>query len=152
MVQQLNPMSLESVNRNLRAGALRSVVVLGAFAAGNVVWMALQINRPASPSHWLAVGVSVVLGTLLTALTWSALRNLGTRLTEEGLTVSGPGQPMTLRWAEVVRVRCDSHRILLERIGAPGTVISLWHVSDADEVHRAIRYLVPNRALQRTGV
>lgn len=145
-------MNLESVNRNLRAGAIRSLVVLGTFAAGNAVWMALQMNRPATPSHWAAVGVSVVFSSLLIALTWSALRNLSTRLTEEGLTVSGPGQPLTLRWADVVRVRSDSHRIILERIGAPGTVISLWHVSDADEVHRAIRGLVPNRALQRTGV
>lgn len=145
-------MNLESVNRNLRAGAIRSLVVLGAFAAGNAIWMALQLNRPATPPHWVAVGVSIAFGTLLIALTWSALRNLGTRLTEEGLTVSGPGQPMTLRWADVVRVRSDSHRIMLDRIGAPGTVISLWHVSDPDEVHRAIRSLVPNRALQRTGV
>jgi hypothetical protein len=68
------------------------------------------------------------------------------------LTVSGPGQPMSPRWAGVVRVQCDSHRIILERIGSPGTVISLWHVSDSDKVHRAIRHLVPNRALQRTGV
>lgn len=145
-------MNLESVNRNLRAGAVRSLVVLGAFAAGNAVWMGLQLNRPATPSHWAAVGVSIAFGTLLIALTWSALRNLGTRLTEEGLRVSGPGQPMTLLWADVVRVRSDSHRLILERIGTPGVVISLWHVSDPDEVHRAIRSLVPNRALQRTGV
>jgi hypothetical protein len=145
-------MSLESANRQLRAGAIRSLVVLGGFAAGNAIWLALQMNRPSSPSHWATVGVSVAFGTLLIGLTWSALRNLGTRLTEEGLTTQWPGQPVTLPWADVARVRCNSHRILLERIGAPPAVISLWHVSEPDEVHRAIRSLVPNRALQRTGV
>jgi hypothetical protein len=145
-------MNLESVNRSLRAGAIRSLLVLGAFATGNVAFMALRLNRPETPSHWAAVGVSILLGTGLIALTWSALRNLGTRLTEEGLTVQGLGQPVALRWSDVVRVRCDSHHIILERIGAPPAVISLWHVSEPDEVHRAIRSLVPNRALQRTGV
>jgi hypothetical protein len=38
-------MNLESVNRNLRAGAVRSLVILGAFAVGNAIWMALQVNR-----------------------------------------------------------------------------------------------------------
>ncbi len=146
-------MNLESVNRNLRSGAIRSLVVLGAITAGNAAWMALRINQqPRSPEHWVTVAISMLLGTALIALTWSALRNLGTRLTEEGLTVHGPGRPLSLRWVEVVRVRCDSHRIVLERIGAPPAVISLWHVSEPDEVHRAIRSLVPNRALQRTGV
>jgi hypothetical protein len=145
-------MNLELVNRNLRAGAIRSLVVLGGIAAGNTAWLALRFNRPASPSDWAAIGVSVLLGTVLIALTWSALRSLGTRLTEEGVTVQGLGQPMTLRWTEVVRVRCDFHSIILQRIGAPPVVISLWHVSEPDEVHRAIRSLVPNRALQRAGV
>jgi hypothetical protein len=145
-------MNLNSVNRNVRAGAIRSLVILGAFAAGNAIWMVLQMNRPATPSHWAAVGVSIIFGTLLIALTWSALRNLGTQFTEEGVVVSGPGQPVTLRWTEIVRIRCDSHRIILDRIGAPPTVISLWHVREADEVLRAIRSLVPNRALQRSGV
>jgi hypothetical protein len=143
-------MNLESVNRNMRAGAIRSLVVLGAIAAGNTAWLALRVNRPATPLSWAAIGVSMLLGTVLVVLTWSALRSLGTRLTEEGLTVLGLGQPMTLRWTDVVRVRCNSHSIILQRIGAPPAVISLWHVSEPDEVHRAIRGLVPNRALQRT--
>jgi hypothetical protein len=145
-------MNLESVNGNLRAGAIRSLLLLGAMVAGNAVFMAFRMNRPPSPSHWIAVGASVLLGTVLIALTWSALRNLGTRLTEEGLTVRGPGRPMTVRWADVVRVRCDAHHVILDRIGAPSAAISLWHVSEPDEVHRVIRNLVPNRALQRTGV
>jgi hypothetical protein len=66
--------------------------------------------------------------------------------------VNGPGQPASLRWEEVVRVRSDSWRIILERTGAPATVISLWYVSESDEVHHAIRNLVPNRALQRIDV
>ncbi|HYF38310.1 MAG TPA: hypothetical protein VD930_01395 [Gemmatimonadales bacterium] len=143
-------MNLESINRDLRAGATRSLALLGTLAAGDAVWLAVRVNRPATPSQWVAVGASVVLGTVLVALTWSALRNLGTRLTEEGLTIQGPGKRMTLRWSDVVRVRCESYRIILERIGAPPATISLWHVRDPDEVHRAIRDLVPNRALQRT--
>jgi hypothetical protein len=115
--------------------------------------MALRINQqPRSPEHWVAVGISTLLGTVLIALTWGALRNLGTRITQEGLTVRGPGRSLSLRWADVVRVRSEAHRIILERIGAPPAVISLWHVSDPDDVHSAIRNLVPNRALQRTGV
>ena len=146
-------MNLDSVNRNLRSGGIRSLLVLGAAAAGNLAWMALRLNgQPAAPIHWTLVGVSTLVGTVLIAQTWSALRNLGTRFTEQGLMVSGPGQPLSIRWADVVRVRCDSHRIILERIGAPAAVISLWHVSEPDELHRAIRNLVPNRALQRTGV
>jgi hypothetical protein len=146
-------MNLNSVNQNLRSGGIRSLLVLGAAAAGNVAWMALRLNgQPPSAIHWTLVGASTLVGTVLIAQTWSALRNLGTRFTEEGLMVAGPGQPLSIRWADVVRVRCDSHRIILERIGAPAAVISLWHVSEPDELHRAIRELVPNRALQRTGV
>jgi hypothetical protein len=148
----MRSMNLESVNQNLRSGAIRSLLLLGAMAAGNAVFVAFRMNRPPSPSHWVAVGASVLLGTVLIALTWSALRNLGTRLTEEGLTVQGPGRPMTLRWADVVRVRGDAHHIVLDRIGAPVAVISLWHVSDPDEVQRVIRALVPTRALHRIGV
>jgi hypothetical protein len=145
-------MNLDSVNRNLRSGGIRSLLVLGTAAAGNAVWMALRLNQPAaSPSHWAWVGVSTLVGTVLIGQTWSALRNLGIRLTEEGIVVHGPGQPLSLRWSEVARLRCDSGRIILERTGAPPLAISLWHVREPDELHQVIRTLVPNRALRRTG-
>jgi len=145
-------MTLEPVNQNLRSGGIRSLVVLGAVTAGNALVMADRMSRPDTPSHWVWVGISTLLGTVLIALTWTALRNLQTRFTEEGVVVTGPGTPTTLRWADVVRVRADSWRIILERVGGAPVVISLLHVRQPDELHHALRTLVPNRALQRINV
>jgi hypothetical protein len=63
--------------------------------------------------------------------------------------VDGLTETMAIRWSDVVRLRREPGRIVLERIGGPATVISLWYVSRPEEVHAAIRNLVPNRALQR---
>ena len=145
-------MNLDRVNQNLRTGGIRSLILLGALTAVNAMMMVLRLTHPETSWLWGWVGFSTLLATVVIALTWSALRGLQTRLTDEGLTVNGPGQPASLRWEEVVRVRSDTWGITLERAGAPATVISLWYVCEPDEVHYAIRNLVPNRALQRIDV
>jgi hypothetical protein len=143
-------MNLEQVNQNLRTGGIRSLVLLSTLTAANAILMAQRLSNPETPSHWAWVGLSTLLGTVVIALTWSALRGLQTHLTDEGLIVNGPGQPASVPWKEVVRVRSDAWRIILERTGAPAAVISLWYVSRPDDLHHAIRTLVPNRALQQS--
>jgi hypothetical protein len=143
--------SLDPVNQDLRTGGIRALAVLGTTAAAHATAVALYLNELKSPLHYAWLGASVLLGTLLVAATWGALRSMRTRITEEGLIVEGLSETTSTRWADVVRLRRDSRRIMLERIGAPATVISLWYVCRPDELHAAIRELVPSRALQRAG-
>jgi hypothetical protein len=141
--------SMDPINQNLRAGAVRALAVLGTAAAIHALVVATYINRLEPPGRWIWLGASILVGTALIAATWGALRTLKTRLTEEGLVVDGLTETMAVRWADVVRLRREHGRIVLERIGAPAAVISLWYVSQPDELHATIRNLVPNRALQR---
>ena len=143
--------SLDPVNQDLRSGGIRALAVLAPVAAVHAIVLALYLKDLKSPSHYAWLGASVLFGTLLIAGTWGALRSMRTRITEEGLTVEGLGETTSIRWADVVRLRRESRRIVLERIGAPPMVISLWYVCRPDELHAAIRDLVPSRALQRTG-
>jgi hypothetical protein len=141
---------LDPINQSLRSGGIRSLIVLGSISAVHAVLLAQLFSRPQSASHWTWVGLSMLWGTLLIAHTWGALRSMRTRFTEEGLVVEGLSETTSIRWSDVVRLRRESRRIVLERVGAPATVVSLWYVTQPDELHAAIRTLVPNRALQRT--
>jgi hypothetical protein len=141
--------SLDPVNQNLRSGAVRALAVLGTIAAVHALVLANSISRLEPPSRWAWLSASILLGTALIVATWGALRTLKTRITEEGLVVDGLTETMAIRWSDVVRLRREPGRIVLERIGGPATVISLWYVNRPEEVHAAIRNLVPNRALQR---
>jgi hypothetical protein len=141
--------NLEPVNQNLRGGAVRALGVLGTIAGAQALSAAFYLERLEPSSRWAWMTASVVLGTGVIAATWAALRTLKTRVTEEGLVVDGLTESMKIRWADVVRLRREPGRIVLDRIGAPPTVISLWCVSRPDELHTALRTLVPNRALQR---
>lgn len=143
--------NLEPINQNLRAGAARTLGVLSAMAAVHAIVVAHYLGRLEPPSRWAWLGASILLGTGLIAATWAALRTLKTRFTEEGIVVDGLTESMKVRWADVVRLRREPGRIVLERIGAPATIIPLWCVSHPDELHAALRTLVPNRALQRAG-
>ena len=143
--------NLEPINQNLRAGAARALGVLGAMAAVHAIVLAHYLDRLEPPSRWAWLGASILLGTSLIAATWAALRTLKTRFTEEGIVVDGLTESMKVRWADVVRLRREPGRIVLERIGAPAMIIQLWCVSRPDELHAALRTLVPNRALQRAG-
>ena len=142
--------SLDLVNQDLRAGAIRALALLGTLAALHAAAVALYVPRLEPPTRWSALGASLCLGTMVIVGTWGALRTLRTRLTEEGVVVEGLSET-SIRWADVVRLRRDSGRIMLERIGAPAMVIPLWFVCRPDELHSALQKLVPNRALQRGG-
>jgi hypothetical protein len=143
--------SVDLVNQDLRAGATRALALLGTLAALHAAAVALYLPQLEAPARWSALGASLVLATMVIVGTWGALRTLRTRLTEEGLVVEGLSETTSIRWSDVVRLRRDSGRIMLERIGAPALVIPLWFVCRPDELHSALRGLVPNRALQRGG-
>ena len=149
----MNPVTaaqnLEPVNHNLRAGAVRALAVLGTIAVAHTLVLSRYVLHLESPVRYAWLSASIILGTVVIAATWSALRTLKTRFTEEGLVVDGLTESLKIRWADVVRLRREPGRIVLDRIGAPSTVIPLWCVSRPDELHATLRTLVPNRALQR---
>ena len=141
--------NLDPINQNLRSGAVRALAVLGTIAGVHAIVVSQYITRLEPPSRWAWLSASILLGTVVIAATWTALLTLKTRVTEEGIVVDGLTESLKIRWADVVRLRREPGRIVLERIGARSTAISLWCVSRPDELHAAIRSLVPNRALQR---
>jgi len=143
--------SLDPVNQDLRAGAIRALALLSSLAAAHAVMLAQYLPQLESPVLWAGLGASMLLGTMVIVGTWGALRTMGTRLNEEEVVMKGLSETTSIRWADVVRLRRESGRIVLERIGAPAMVIPLWFVCRPDELHGAIRSLVPNRALQRRG-
>ena len=143
--------SLEMVNQDLRSGGIRATARLSVLAAVHAVVLVQYLPQLDSPARWAGLGASLVLGTLVIAGTWVALRTLGTRLSEEGVVTAGFGRTSSIRWDEVMLLRRDVGRIVLERIGAPATVIPLPFVCRPDELQAAVRNLVPNRALQRGG-
>lgn len=141
--------NLDQVNNNLRRGAITTLLVLGVMTALYVVLMAPVLLRPGSPTHsTLGMIVSVLVVAALIGHTWGALRTMRTRITADGLAVAGPGEPTSIHWDDVVRLRFDSQRVVLERRGSPATVVSLLYVNRPDELREAICSLVPTRALQ----
>ena len=143
------PRNLEQVNRNLRKGAITSLIVLG-LLFGGVIWLIAARLIAGDWRHQpaLAAVVLLIIGWTLFAHGRGVLQTLGTRFSSDGLSRRLLGAETSLRWTEVSRLRFDARQVVLERRGAEPVVVSLMYAHRPDEVREALCALVPTAALR----